>query len=173
VPSRHSGAAPSQFFQPTADHQPPELDTRTSGSYEDDGKSSKSPTPLYAMHSLAGLLTYMGSTWVLCGGAPGKAPQGHNHAGAVEQRPRVLLCTYPLVMESEAPSSGAVPCEAQVRTTTSNPAKTEREGFEPSNEVNPRYAISSRAHSTALAPLHGPVSCSAAIERLRHAGLRR
>jgi hypothetical protein len=32
--------------------------------------------------------------------------------------------------------------------------KTEREGFEPSNEVNPRYAISSRAHSTALAPLH-------------------
>jgi hypothetical protein len=31
----------------------------------------------------------------------------------------------------------------------------EREGFEPSNEVNPRYAISSRAHSTALAPLHG------------------
>ncbi len=29
----------------------------------------------------------------------------------------------------------------------------EREGFEPSNEVNPRYAISSRAHSTALAPL--------------------
>jgi hypothetical protein len=30
----------------------------------------------------------------------------------------------------------------------------EREGFEPSNEVNPRYAISSRAHSTALAPLH-------------------
>jgi site-specific DNA recombinase len=31
----------------------------------------------------------------------------------------------------------------------------EREGFEPSNEVNPRYAISSRAHSTALAPLQG------------------
>jgi hypothetical protein len=32
---------------------------------------------------------------------------------------------------------------------------TEREGFEPSNGVNPRYAISSRAHSTALAPLLG------------------
>src|SRR2546423_5920569 len=31
---------------------------------------------------------------------------------------------------------------------------TEREGFEPSNEVNPRYAISSRARSTAPAPLH-------------------
>ena len=31
----------------------------------------------------------------------------------------------------------------------------ERGGFEPPNEVNPRYAISSRAHSTALAPLHG------------------
>jgi hypothetical protein len=29
----------------------------------------------------------------------------------------------------------------------------EREGFEPSNEVNPRYAISSRARSTAPAPL--------------------
>jgi site-specific DNA recombinase len=35
----------------------------------------------------------------------------------------------------------------------------EREGFEPSNEVNPRYAISSRAHSTALAPLHRCVVC--------------
>ena len=30
---------------------------------------------------------------------------------------------------------------------------TERGGFEPPNGVNPRYAISSRAHSTALAPL--------------------
>ena len=29
----------------------------------------------------------------------------------------------------------------------------EREGFEPSNEVDPRYAISSRARSTAPAPL--------------------
>ena len=33
---------------------------------------------------------------------------------------------------------------------------TEREGFEPSNEVNPRYAISSRARSTAPAPLQAP-----------------
>ncbi len=48
----------------------------------------------------------------------------------------------------------------------------EREGFEPSNEVNPRYAISSRAHSTALAPLHCCL-CAAAIGRLRHTGLRR
>src|SRR6202034_174543 len=58
--------------------------------------------------------------------------------------------------------------------------KTEREGFEPSNEVNPRYAISSRAHSTALAPLHG-LRCAAAPQgydthardagRLRRAGL--
>ena len=31
--------------------------------------------------------------------------------------------------------------------------QTEREGFEPSNEVYPRYAISSRARSTAPAPL--------------------
>jgi hypothetical protein len=30
---------------------------------------------------------------------------------------------------------------------------TEREGFEPSNEVDPRYAISNRARSTAPAPL--------------------
>ncbi len=48
----------------------------------------------------------------------------------------------------------------------------EREGFEPSNEVNPRYAISSRAHSTALAPLHRSACCGVP-ERLRHAGLRR
>ena len=34
---------------------------------------------------------------------------------------------------------------------TTKPA--EREGFEPSNEVDPRYAISSRARSTAPAPL--------------------
>jgi hypothetical protein len=32
-------------------------------------------------------------------------------------------------------------------------AQTEREGFEPSNEVDPRYAISNRARSTAPAPL--------------------
>ncbi len=31
--------------------------------------------------------------------------------------------------------------------------KTERGGFEPPNEVNPRYAISSRARSAAPAPL--------------------
>ncbi len=31
--------------------------------------------------------------------------------------------------------------------------RAEREGFEPSNEVNPRYAISSRARSAAPAPL--------------------
>jgi hypothetical protein len=48
----------------------------------------------------------------------------------------------------------------------------EREGFEPSNEVNPRYAISSRAHSTALAPLHRSACCGVP-ERLRHAGVRR
>src|SRR5207249_2484230 len=34
-----------------------------------------------------------------------------------------------------------------------HPSHTEREGFEPSSEVNPRYAISSRARSTAPAPL--------------------
>ena len=38
----------------------------------------------------------------------------------------------------------------------------EREGFEPSNEVDPRYAISSRARSTAPAPL------LAVLGRLRH-----
>src|SRR5437763_15152424 len=40
---------------------------------------------------------------------------------------------------------------------TINAIKTERGGFEPPNEVNPRYAISSRARSTAPAPLHGSV----------------
>ena len=35
----------------------------------------------------------------------------------------------------------------------------EREGFEPSNEVNPRYTISSRARSTAPAPLQ--MTCGA------------
>ena len=39
--------------------------------------------------------------------------------------------------------------------------KTEREGFEPSNEVNPRYAISSRARSTAPAPLQHRARCTA------------
>jgi site-specific DNA recombinase len=38
----------------------------------------------------------------------------------------------------------------------------EREGFEPSNEVNPRYAISSRARSTAPAPLQHRARCTAA-----------
>jgi hypothetical protein len=46
-------------------------------------------------------------------------------------------------------------------TVSCHPAKTERGGFEPPNEVNPRYAISSRAHSTALAPLHR-LRCTAA-----------
>jgi hypothetical protein len=36
---------------------------------------------------------------------------------------------------------------------------TEREGFEPSDEVDPRHAISSRARSTAPAPLRA--SCGA------------
>src|SRR5260221_628073 len=36
---------------------------------------------------------------------------------------------------------------------TAAAAAAEREGFEPSNEVDPRYAISSRARSTAPAPL--------------------
>jgi site-specific DNA recombinase len=46
----------------------------------------------------------------------------------------------------------------------------EREGFEPSNEVNPRYAISSRARSTAPAPLH-MMSMQGGSRRLRHSGL--
>jgi len=33
------------------------------------------------------------------------------------------------------------------------PVLAERGGFEPPNEVNPRYAISSRARSTTPAPL--------------------
>jgi hypothetical protein len=40
---------------------------------------------------------------------------------------------------------------------------TEREGFEPSNEVDPRYAISSRARSTAPAPLQAPGSVAAQV----------
>ena len=40
------------------------------------------------------------------------------------------------------------------RRSAVDPVKnTERGGFEPPNEVNPRYAISSRARSTAPAPL--------------------
>jgi site-specific recombinase XerD len=38
-------------------------------------------------------------------------------------------------------------------TTPPASPEAEREGFEPSNEVDPRYAISSRARSTAPAPL--------------------
>jgi hypothetical protein len=49
---------------------------------------------------------------------------------------------------------------------------TEREGFEPSNEVNPRYAISSRARSTAPAPLQPsraqrPAESLSAADRLQ------
>src|SRR5512133_3887939 len=42
-------------------------------------------------------------------------------------------------------------------------AATERGGFEPPNEVNPRYAISSRARSTAPAPLQARESVAAQV----------
>ena len=47
---------------------------------------------------------------------------------------------------------------AQVGDSGAEPLQTltERGGFEPPNEVNPRYAISSRARSTAPAPLQEP-----------------
>ena len=51
------------------------------------------------------------------------------------------------------------------RTTSIDPAKTEREGFEPSNEVDPRYAISSRARSTAPAPLQQAAAAKKATTR--------
>ena len=44
--------------------------------------------------------------------------------------------------------------------------KAERGGFEPPNEVDPRYAISSRARSTAPAPLRGGVSLAWPIGRV-------
>jgi glycosyl transferase family 2 len=54
-----------------------------------------------------------------------------------------------------APDRGAAPRDHA--GVARRPAVTaEREGFEPSNEVNPRYAISSRARSTAPAPLQAP-----------------
>ena len=52
--------------------------------------------------------------------------------------------------DADDPSSQPTPWP---RTTNPNNETTEREGFEPSNEVNPRYTISNRAHSTTLAPL--------------------
>src|SRR4051794_15124417 len=48
-----------------------------------------------------------------------------------------------------AAAAGAAAARPGVRTGS----EAEREGFEPSNEVDPRYAISSRARSTAPAPL--------------------
>jgi hypothetical protein len=48
---------------------------------------------------------------------------------------------------------------------SAKPFLAEREGFEPSNEVDPRYAISSRARSTAPAPLQAPGSVTAQVAR--------
>jgi site-specific DNA recombinase len=48
-----------------------------------------------------------------------------------------------------------VPDNTRVAGVCATSRKTERGGFEPPNEVNPRYAISSRARSTAPAPLLG------------------
>src|SRR5438128_8225919 len=61
-------------------------------------------------------------------------------------------------------------------TTKTEGELTEREGFEPSNEVNPRYAISSRARSTAPAPLQRARLCAPALRRdcaRRELGYRR
>src|SRR5207244_4883817 len=53
--------------------------------------------------------------------------------------------------EEQAEQAGGNACNYE-RSATHH-VSTEREGFEPSNEVDPRYAISSRARSTAPAPL--------------------
>src|SRR5947209_752942 len=54
-------------------------------------------------------------------------------------------CVSPLWLPQKAPTLS----HARVKQ------RAERGGFEPPNEVNPRYAISSRARSTAPAPLLG------------------
>src|SRR5690348_1003971 len=51
-----------------------------------------------------------------------------------------------------------------------SPEPTEREGFEPSDEVDPRHTISSRARSAAPAPL---LDERDRLARLRSATLRR
>src|SRR5947199_9731557 len=53
------------------------------------------------------------------------------------------------------------------------PSAAERGGFEPPNEVNPRYAISSRARSTAPAPLRAPAKPIAAHGGAKAAALGR
>ena len=77
--------------------------------------------------------------------------------------PYALLLTENLFEQAEAEAqalatqnrAGSAADERSASPVSIYEQMAEREGFEPSNEVNPRYAISSRAHSTALAPLHG------------------
>jgi hypothetical protein len=88
-------------------------------------------------------------------------------SGAELTPPYALLLVDDLFEQAEAEARAIAadsPTQNRARSTTdalsTGPVSiyehmAEREGFEPSNGVNPRYAISSRAHSTALAPLHG------------------
>ena len=74
-------------------------------------------------------------------------------------KPYALLLTEGLFEAAEAEAKALR--ASQARSAEALPAGlvsineqiAEREGFEPSNEVDPRYAISSRARSTAPAPL--------------------
>jgi site-specific DNA recombinase len=80
-----------------------------------------------------------------------------------EQTVRRALAWIKAIKAGKRPATARKrPLEAETATLGALPGTdisiyeelAEREGFEPSNEVNPRYAISSRARSTAPAPLH-------------------
>src|SRR5688572_16938611 len=64
---------------------------------------------------------------------------------------------------ASAPTTSTATCIARSRPSLRAPARpeTEREGFEPSDEVDPRHTISSRARSAAPAPLLEGVSVAA------------
>jgi Putative neutral zinc metallopeptidase len=71
----------------------------------------------------------------------------------LSDRPRERLRHVP--RDDLTPANRAGARIVRPRLGRNGPRPTEREGFEPSNEVDPRYAISSRARSTAPAPLRG------------------
>jgi site-specific DNA recombinase len=86
-------------------------------------------------------------------------------SGVELTEPYALLLTEGLFEQAEAEAralaassptqnrAGSAPDEHSTGPVSIYEQMAEREGFEPSNEVNPRYAISSRARSTAPAPL--------------------
>src|SRR6185437_5969112 len=90
--------------------------------------------------------------------------------GGTAHRPRHRACPPPCRARHNRIRVTAV--VLTFRSNGDRPCSTEREGFEPSNGVNPRYAISSRAHSTALAPLLG-LRCASGPLKATTRGARR